>query len=249
MATGWWEDFFDDDYIAIWKEYVGPEPTERAADGLWGVLRLEPGRRLLDAPCGWGRLSAAMARRGARVLGIDQSAAQLAHAERTRGDFSADQLRYRRHDLRQPLSETGFDAAMNVFSSIGYGTEDDDVAIFRTLKAAVRPGGLIFVETMHRDLAVRRLAHDVPGVRHPDGTLVVEISRFDGVAGRADTTWYWAGPRGAGQKAASVRLYAATELIRLLEGAGLRFRSAHRGCSPDPFSPFDGRLGVLCEVP
>jgi SAM-dependent methyltransferase len=249
MARAWWEDFFDDDYIAIWSGYVGPEETERAAEGLWSLLRLASGQRVLDAPCGWGRFSAALARRGATVLGVDQSAALLAHAEKTRGDLPTNRLRYRRHDLRQPLSETGFDVAINVFSSIGYGTEEDDVAVFRTLGAAVRQGGLVFVETMHRDLAVRNLAQHFPGTRHPDGTLVVQIPRLDGVRGRVETTWYWAGPSGSGQKSASLRIYAATELVRLIEGAGLRFLSAHKGCSPEPFSPFDGRLGLLCTQP
>jgi hypothetical protein len=48
---------------------------------------------------------------------------------------------------------------------------------------------------------------------------------------------------------ASSRLYTATELVRLLDAAGLRFRSAHSGCSPGPFvtpdSPIGGRLGLL----
>jgi SAM-dependent methyltransferase len=249
MAGIWWEEFFDDDYIALWSEYAGPEQTERAAAGLWSVLRLSAGQRILDAPCGWGRLSVALARRGATVVGVDQSATLLAHAERTRGDLSIGQLRYRRHDLRQPLDESGFDVAINIFSSIGYGTEADDGAIFRTLGAAVRPGGLVFVETMHRDLAVRRLAQGPPGVRHADGTLVVETPRFDGIAGRSETTWHWAGPRGSGQKSASLRIYSATELVRLIEGAGLTFLSAHKGCSPEPFSPFEGRLGLLYTRP
>ncbi len=50
-----------------------------------------------------------------------------------------------------PLEESGFDVGLNIFSSLGYGTEADDVAILSTLRAAVRPGGLVFVETMHRD--------------------------------------------------------------------------------------------------
>ena len=39
----------------------------------------------------------------------------------------ATRLSYRRHDLRQRLSDTGFDAALNVFSSLGYGTEADAI--------------------------------------------------------------------------------------------------------------------------
>jgi SAM-dependent methyltransferase len=248
MVHAWWEEFFDDDYVAIWSGYVGPEQTETDAAGLWSVLRLVPGQRVLDAPCGWGRLSVALARRGVSVLGVDQSAILLTHAERTRGELNADRLRYSQHDLRHPLSETGFDVAMNVFSSIGYSTEEDDLAVFRTLRAAVRPGGLVFVETMHRDLAVRAIARGARGERRADGTLVVETPRFDGLMGRSETTWYWAGPRGSGQKSASLRIYSATELLRLVESVGLRFVSAHKGCSLEPFSPFEGRLGLLFQA-
>jgi hypothetical protein len=84
MTAARWEDFFDDDYVAIWAGYVGPDQTER------------------------------------------------------------DQVAYRRRDLRRPLPETGFDAALNVFTSIGYDGDEDDLAVFRALRAAVRPGGLIF---------------------------------------------------------------------------------------------------------
>jgi len=50
---------------------------------------------------------------------VDQSEALLAEAEKNRGELSTERLRYFRHDLREPLTEGGFDAAFNVFSSIG----------------------------------------------------------------------------------------------------------------------------------
>jgi hypothetical protein len=90
-----------------------------------------------------------------------------------------------------------------------------------------------------------------PSQRLPDGTLVVEDPRFDAVSGRIETCWYWSGPSGHGSKPASLRVYSATELVRLLEAAGLRFRSAHRGCSPEPFRAegpdLGGRIGLLAE--
>lgn len=61
-----------------------------------------------------------IAKRGAIVVGVDQSETLLSHAEKNRGDLPAERLRYFRRDLRQPLPEGGFDAAFNVFSSIGY---------------------------------------------------------------------------------------------------------------------------------
>jgi SAM-dependent methyltransferase len=257
MTADWWQSFFDDDYVRLWGVRDAAAPAE--VDGIWAMLGLAAGSRVLDGPCGYGRLSRPLAARGARVLGVDQSAALLAEAERGRGELAADRLAYRRQDLREPLPEAtvegGFDAAINVFSSLGYGSHADDLAVLKTLAGAVRPGGLVLVETVHRDLVVARRSRGSQGGawRMQDGTLVVEEARFDPIAGRVDTTWHWSGPAGAGAKSASMRIYAATELVALLEAAGLRLRSAHRGCSSEPFA-FDvpdagGRLALVAERP
>jgi SAM-dependent methyltransferase len=249
----WWQTFFDADYLRLWEGSEARDRTEREVAGLWDVLGLTEGTRVLDAPCGYGRIARALAVRGARVLGVDFSKTLLAEAERRRGELALDRLRYEEHDLRTPLEGSGFDAALNIFSSLGYGTEADDLAVLSTLRAAVRPGGLVFIETMHRDRVVARSQNERPAQRLPDGTLIIEEPRLDPVSGRVDTTWYWSGPAGAGRKSASMRIYNATELVRLAEAAGLRFRSAHSGCSPEPFStptsPIANRLGLLLERP
>jgi SAM-dependent methyltransferase len=249
-VTSWWEGFFDAEYLRLWSGAETPEHTAGQVTGLWEILGLAPGSRVLDAPCGYGRISLGLAERGANVVGLDFSADLLAEAERRRGDSPSDRLRYRRHDLRQPIAESGFDAALNIFSSLGYGSEADDLAILSNLRDAVRPGGLVFVETVHRDRIVANLVQNPrPARRLEDGTLLVETPRLDPVAGRVETTWYWSGPRGSGEKSASVRVYTATEISKLVEAAGLRLRSVHAGCSPDPFvapgAAIGERLGLL----
>jgi hypothetical protein len=87
--------------------------------------------------------------------------------------------------------------------------------------------------------------------RLPDGTLLVEDPHLDPISGRLETCWYWCGPGGQGCKKASLRVYSATELVRLLQRAGFRLRSAHRGCSSEPFRAegpdLGGKLGLLAE--
>jgi len=248
----WWRTFFDADYLHLTNGVISPARTQREADGLWKVLGLREGSRVLDAPCGYGRISRALAQRGALVLGVDQSAVQIDQALRDGAGISGERLRYVRHDLRQRLSESGFDAAINVFSSLGYGSEEDDSAILRSLRDAVRPGGFVFIETCHRDGVAASASRGVrPASRLPDGTLVLEEPRFDPIAGHLETRWYWSGPNGAGEKFASVRIYTATELMALMKRAGLRIRSAHRGCSEDLFCAdgegLGGRIGLLGE--
>ena len=126
-SAPWWEQFFDEDYLRLWATVSAGGDEEAAA--LWRILGLSAGARVLDAGCGFGRVSLSLARLGARVLGVDQSAPLLAEAERRRGTVSAEQLRYVRHDLREPLAESGFDVALSLFSSLGYGDESGDAAI------------------------------------------------------------------------------------------------------------------------
>lgn len=248
----WWTTFFDDEYVRLWDATESAGAIRELADAVWALLGLREGSRLLDAPCGYGRVSAPMARKGAVVVGVDQAAALLAQAERDRGDLPVERLRYLQHDLREPLAQGGFDAAMNLFTSIGYGSEEDDLAVFRTLRGALRPGGRLLIETMHRDVAVALFSRGLrPAQRLPDGTLVVEEPVFDPIAGRVNTAWYWSGPAGAGRKAASLRVYTITELIRLLETAGLRFLSAHGGSTTEAFRAegpeMGGRVMLLAE--
>jgi len=251
--AAWWTTFYDEDYLRLWGAGFDDAKNRAEADALWEVLDLAPGRRLLDAPCGYGRLSRLMAERGAAVVGVDQSATLLASAEDARGELPAERLRYVRHDLRQPLAEGGFDAAMDVFSSIGHGTDDDDRAVFATLAAALRPGGRLVVEAMHRDPVASRFAGGVgaPGRRLDDGTLFVETPRWDPVRGRVETSWHWCGPTGAGSKSASIRVYAIPELVAMLEGAGLVFVAAYRGRTTEPYTGVGpdggGRVAVVAE--
>lgn len=246
----WWQTFFDEDYLRLWEGRKADDETERQVAGLCSLLGLHEGSRVLDAPCGYGRISLALAKRGATVLGVDYSPVLLAEAERRRADAPELRLRYERRDLRAPVPEDGFDVALNIFSSLGYGTEADDVAVLSTLRSSIKPGGYVFIETAHRDRVALALSQNRrPAHRLPDGTLMIEEPRLDAISGRIETTWYWSGPGGSGQKSASLRIYTATELVRLIEQAGLKFRSLYDGCSATPFvstGPETAwRLGIL----
>jgi SAM-dependent methyltransferase len=246
----WWKTFFDDDYLKIWGQLFTEENNAKQAAEIWSMLDLRPGCRILDAPCGWGRLSRPLAQLGATVLGVDQSDTLLAAAERNRADLPPERLRYLNHDLRTPLAETGFDVACNIFTSFGYGAEEDDVALFSTLRAAVRPGGRVLIETNHRDMLCALIANGAKGSRRlPDGTLFIDESEFDAISGVVALNWYWSGPIGSGQKQAHWRAYTPTQIICRIERAGLRFTGAYKGLSKIAYkaegSDAGGRLAIV----
>ena len=246
----WWKNFFDQDYLRIAEQMFNQESNTRQADELWSMLELSPGCRLLDAPCGWGRLSRPLALRGAMVVGVDQSDALLTAAESQRGELPPERLRYIRHDLRAPFPQTGFDVACNIFTSFGYGTEEEDIALFQSLRGAVRPGGRVVVETNHRDSLCAFLTRGgKTSKRMPDGTLFLDEPAFDPISGVVALNWYWSGPNGSGEKHARWRCYTPTEVIHLLQRAGLHFVGAYKGLSKTPYTAegteVGGRLAVV----
>ena len=246
----WWKTFFDQDYLKIAGQMFTEEDNAKQAAALWSLLDLVPGCRLLDAPCGWGRLSRPLALLGATVLGVDQSEMLLAVAEAQRGELPPEQLRYLRHDLRTPLLETGFDVACNIFTSFGYGTAEEDLALFQTLRKAVHLGGRVVVETNHRDLLCASLACNARHARRlADGTLFLDEPAFDPIAGVVTLNWYWSGPQGSGEKHAQWRCYTPTEIVCLLERAGLRVVDTYGGLSKTPYTAegpkAGGRLTVI----
>ena len=246
----WWKTFFDDDYLRIWGQLFSEENNTKQAAELWSMLDLSLGCRILDAPCGWGRLSRPLSVLGASVTGVDQSETLLAFATRNRGELPPERLHYLKHDLRTPLPETGFDLACNIFTSFGYGTTEEDVAIFRTLRGAVRPGGRVVVETKHRDLVCAYTARGTKvSMRLPDGTLFVDEPDFDAISGVVHLNWYWAGSWGAGEKHAEWRCYTPTQIVEMLQRAGLRFVGAYKGLSKTPYKAegqeAGGRLAVV----
>lgn len=246
----WWEGFFDEDYLGIWEQVFDEATNANQAAELWSMLDLSPGCRLLDAPCGWGRLSRPLALLGAEVLGVDQSSTMIAVAEGQRGDLPPERLRYRQQDLRQPLPEGEFDVACNIFTSFGYGTEEDDLAIFRNLRNAVRVGGRVLVETNHRDMMCAFIARGLKASRWlPDGTLFFDNATFAPITGILAVHWYWDRPRGAGEKHAQWRCYTPTQIVGLVERAGLRFLGAYQGLSKKEYRAegpeAGGRLAVV----
>lgn len=248
--SAWWKSFFDEDYLRLMSQAHSEEVNTGQASDVWSMLDLAPGCRLLDAPCGWGRLSRPLAAMGATVVGVDQSETLLEAAEAQRGELPESRLRYLKHDLREPLPESGFDVACNIFTSLGYGTEEDDAAILRNLRGAVRPGGRVVVETNHRDMLCAYLARGASSCRRlPDGTLFTDEPEFDAISGIVRLHWYWSGPGWSGEKHAEWRCYTPTQLVAQLERAGLRLAGAYQGLSKTPYKAegpqAGGRLALV----
>ncbi|QNE74090.1 methyltransferase domain-containing protein [Streptomyces finlayi] len=102
------------------------------------------GRRILDAGCGSGPLSAALRDRGAVVTGIDSSAGMLALARRRLGD-DAD-LHVADLNDRLPFADGAFD---DVVASLVLHYLEDWGPTLAELRRVLRPGGRLIASVDH----------------------------------------------------------------------------------------------------
>ncbi|MCL7491509.1 class I SAM-dependent methyltransferase [Streptomyces sp. MCA2] len=102
------------------------------------------GRRILDAGCGSGPLSAALRDRGADVTGIDASARMLALARRRLGDDAALHVA----DLSDPLpfADGAFD---DVVSSLVLHYLEDWGPTLAEIRRVLKPGGRLIASVDH----------------------------------------------------------------------------------------------------
>lgn len=232
-SAPWWRTFFDDAYVDAWAADGAFESTDEVAAQLIDFLDLPSRARVLDIPCGFGRFSQPLHDAGYDVVGVDGSDDQIRLAQQRHPGPT-----YLVGDMREPPSGP-FDAVLNLYSSFGYFDDPaDDIRCLSAWYEVLRPGGMLVLETMHRD----RLAW-LWGQDHDPGTRR-----------ETDTTDWTTGVRTAsvqidGQtRTFTVRLYTATDLIRMMREIRFIDIEAFGGLDSSQLDP-SKRLAIRARRP
>ncbi|MGE5636279.1 MAG: class I SAM-dependent methyltransferase [Nocardioidaceae bacterium] len=246
-SSATWDAFFSDFYLRAYADDERQGEAEQQALAAVRLAACPAGGDLLDVPCGFGRHSVPLARAGYRVVGVDRSEALLAEARRRAGGERWPKLV--RADYRQlPFADASFDAAINLFTSLGYLGDERDTSVLAEIGRVLRPGGRLVIETMHRDLLVRRF-HEQDWRLLGEGRLLLEQRTFDAASGVAQTTETLIGKGGEREsRSFSVRVYSATELLGMLTRAGFAEARCHGDLDGGPFST-DSRLVIVGRRP
>lgn len=137
-------DFDDPRYFDIYRS----KEAEAAEEGpaLARLLNLSPGSRVLDLPCGWGRLRPYLEAAGHVVIGGDLSPLNL---QRHRKEFGRTILRL---DLRAlPFRDACADGVFCAFTSWGYfSSAAENQAQLNEFARVLRPGGTLLLDLTGR---------------------------------------------------------------------------------------------------
>jgi ubiquinone/menaquinone biosynthesis C-methylase UbiE len=242
-----WDAFFSDFYLRAYANDERDEAAEAQALAAARLAACPEGGELLDVPCGFGRHAVPLARAGYRVTGVDRSSALLDEARRRTGHERWPKLVAA--DYRElPFADDSFDAAINLFSSLGYLGDEEDARVLAEIRRVLRPGARLVLELMHRDWLVRRFAEQDWRLLG-EGRLLLEQRTFDSAAGVAQTTQTLIdGGGGRESRTFSVRVYTATELVAMLTRAEFADVRCYGDLDGSPFG-METRLVAVAVSP
>jgi SAM-dependent methyltransferase len=213
------EQVFGDDYLHFSAAQLTDERTDLEVDVIVRLLDLAPGMRVLDIPCGYGRIANRLAARGCDGVGVDSSEAFLDLARREGG-----RVDYRRADMRDFTAEAEFDRVVNWFTSFGYFDDATDRAILAGWRRALRPGGRLLVDVQNRQHLFRLVTASRQGravaLTERGDDLLLDATTFDPATARTRTERISVRDGRVRRYHFSVRTFASTELRDwLLEAA------------------------------
>jgi SAM-dependent methyltransferase len=245
VSHDWYKSFFQGIVLDMWRKAVTPEQTRAEVDFLERHLRLPPGARVLDVPCGSGRHAMALAARGYSLTGVDLSLESIEEARRL---SAANRLpvHWRHADMRDLPWESEFDAAFCFGNSFGY-LEPEGMRIFvSSLARVLKPGARFALDTGMTAESILPNLQEKQWARLDD-ILFLEENRYHPIESVFETTYTFV--RGGETHVGTGRqcVYTVRELLDLFRQAGLSTIEVYGSLAGDAFQVGGPSLLLVAE--
>ncbi len=216
----WFETFFD----GLYEQVLGSETLEQAAGEsaktIRRALKLRKGMRVLDCPCGLGRISFQLARLGMDVTGVDLTASYIRKA-RLRAKKEKADIRFQQCDMRELPFESEFDAVINWFSSFGYCDEAGNLAAARAAFTALKPGGKFMLELMNKSFILSHFKQEMETCT-AEGIRIINRPKFDNRTSYIRDEWVMSKGQKKERRKMAMRIYNGADIRKVLKSAGFK---------------------------
>jgi SAM-dependent methyltransferase len=223
------------------------DAASQQVEAVLALADIRAGAAVLDMPCGVGRHSLELARRGFSVSGVDRTAAYLRSA-REKAAVQGLELELIQADMREFVRPEAFDLALNLFTSFGYFEDPaDDHQVAQNLFQSLKPGGVLVMEMMGKEVLARIfLPRDWQELA--DGSFYLQERTVTRDWTWIENRWILLRPDGRRHEyAVSHRLYDGAGLKALLQAVGFSQVELHGGLTDEPYDTQARRLVAVAR--
>ena len=255
--NNWFENFFHGVTLDLWRKAIPPEQTNAESQFLIDHLNCRAGAHVLDVPCGNGRLSFELAKRGLRVTGVDISEEFIEEARsihRRSLDPSADAdgtdlvpFEFILRDMRDLEGEGIYDGAYCFGNSFAFLEYEDMEKFLQGVARAVKPGARFLIST---GMAAESVLRDFEEQScHEVGDLAVTIKeRYNTADSCIDSEYIFEQNGKTETRVAREWIYTVAEMRRMLERAGFRIIDLYGSVKGEPYQLGSRELFIVSEA-
>jgi cyclopropane fatty-acyl-phospholipid synthase-like methyltransferase len=214
-SKDWWLEFFP--AFRVIFGFLPSSDSSRTATYIIRKLGLKPGMSFLDCPCGIGRISIPLARKGIKVTGVDITTQYLDELSRKYRKLNLS-IKTVQSDMRKIDFKSQFDAAGNIWTSFGYfEKESDNLLVLNKLNNALKPGGKLLLTLMNRDWILKNFT-PCDFVEIGD-TKIIDNRKFDFKTSTSISQWHFIKPGQEKVCESRIRMYSWHELYDMMSRA------------------------------
>jgi SAM-dependent methyltransferase len=230
--TSWYETFFSGLSVEFWIQ-AAPPPSPEELSFLREELDIQPGKRVLDIPCGSGRHSVPLAELGYAVTGFDISAHFLARARHFAHERGVS-VEWRLADMRTLAFEREFDAALCFGNSFGYLSRADTRHFLKRLSAALHHGARFVLES---GAVAECILPNLVRSRWMQAGEILFLSSvdYDASTSRLISRYIFIRQAERQEKTAEIIVYTVGEVVELLGEAGFVVEGLFASPAKEPF--------------
>ena len=245
IKNDWYEDFFFGINCEMWEKAITPEWTKTEVDFLIETLGVKPGDAILDIPCGFGRHTIELAKRGFKLTGIDISAE---YVQKLTEQVKADKLPVQviHGDVLTTQIGHTFDGAYCLGNSFGYVDYEGMRAFVKNVSVTLKPGAHFVINS---GLVAESILPNFPKTGHfvlGDLTMDINNGYVVGDSYMATELTYTRENRSETHYFKHY-VYTLSEIKRLLASCGLRTIAAYNSTDKGTYQLGDQQIYLVAE--
>lgn len=140
------DSYFDGVYKELWRTIIPDILTVKEVDFMIPYFNLQPGQKVLDLMCGYGRHSIGLAKKGMEVTAFDNLDAYINEINdiATKDDLSIKAIKT---DVINFQPEEKYELAICMGNSFNFFDEADALKLLTTIASCLQPGGHLLINS------------------------------------------------------------------------------------------------------
>ena len=243
----WFSEFFRGAALDLWRKAIPLDQTEEEVQFLCDALGLDEDSKLLDVPCGNGRLSIPLGVSVQHVTGVDFSDEFISEAQAAAKTHEA-RCEFNKIDMRKLEWKDEFDGAFCMGNSFGYFDRKGTLDFFKSVSRALKPGGRFVLDSNMLAESFLVNGSEKEWVQIDDIYMLVE-NRYHCQESLVETTYRFLSNGKEEIREAMHWIYTAGDLCSMFKQCGFDVIDLLESTQGDSYALGSERLLAIVEKP